>query len=251
MAHIELHQVSLTFRIRPLGRLTLKEFLLGALRRTPNPLMEIQALREVSLQVREGQRLGIIGPNGAGKSSLLKTLAGVYTPTAGECRVDGQVTSLFDITLGFEGDSNGWDNIAYRSFLQGETRRSIKPKLKPIAEFSELGRFLDVPVRYYSSGMLFRLAFSIATAIDPEILLMDEVFSVGDLAFQEKARQRMQEMMARARLIVVVSHDLNNLPRMCERAIWLDQGRVRQMGPVQDVIQAYAGSVRAGPPQAA
>src|SRR5262249_42140244 len=126
--------------------------------------------RDVSLRVGEGERLGIIGPNGAGKSTLLKVLAGIYPPTQGRRVVEGQISSLFDLTLGFEADSNGWDNIHYRSYLQGETPRGVRAKLAAIAEFSELGHFLDMPVRYYSAGMMVRLAFAIATAIEPQIL---------------------------------------------------------------------------------
>ncbi len=244
MARIELDNASLTFQIRQGGRITLKEFLIRQLFRRPlPPRVQVHALQDVSLQIKEGQRVGIIGHNGAGKSTLLKLLAGIYPPTKGERVVEGQVSSLFDISLGFEQDANGWENIAYRSYLQGETPKSIRPKIKPIAEFSELGGFLDIPVRYYSAGMIVRLAFSIATAIDPEILLVDEVLSVGDMAFQNKARDRMREMMAKARLIVVVSHDMDSLRNLCDQIVWLDHGRVRQVGPAAEVIAAYTASV--------
>src|SRR5262249_49566117 len=151
----------------------------------------------------EGERVGVLGHNGAGKSTLLKLLAGVYPPTRGRRVVEGQISSLFDIALGFEIEATGWDNIRYRGYLQGETPDSIGEKMQPIADFSELGEFLNVPVRYYSAGMMVRLAFSIATAIDPEVLLVDEVLGAGDLAFQAKARQRMKEMIERARLLVL------------------------------------------------
>src|SRR5207302_10684951 len=145
----------------------------------------------------------------------------------------------------------GWENIAYRGYLQGETPRSVREKVQHIADFTELGDFLDMPVRYYSAGMMVRLAFSIATAIEPEILLVDEVLSVGDMAFQEKARLRMREMIAKAKLIVVVSHDLTNLTQLCDRAVWMDHGRVRQVGPTGDIIAAYTASVHGGQNQAA
>jgi ABC-type polysaccharide/polyol phosphate transport system ATPase subunit len=252
MARIELDNVSLTFRVRPHGRITLKEFLIRQVaRRSAAPLMKVRALQEVSLQFREGERIGIIGHNGAGKSTLLKLLAGIYPPTRGKRIVEGKVSSLFDIALGFEGDANGWENIAYRGYLQGETYKTIRPKMKPIADFSELGDFLNMPVRYYSAGMLVRLAFSIATAIEPEILLVDEVLSVGDLAFQEKARQRMQEMIAKAELIVAVSHDLNSLKKLCERVVWMDHGRVRRIGPTAEIIAAYEQSVQGAASHAA
>jgi ABC-type polysaccharide/polyol phosphate transport system ATPase subunit len=248
MARIELDRVSLTFWVRQNNRSSLKEFLISrVVRRGIAPRMEVRALRDVSLQIEQGDRVGVLGHNGAGKSTLLKLLAGVYPPTEGQRVVEGNISSLFDISLGFELDSNGWDNIAYRCYLQGETPRSVRRKRQAIAEFSELGDFLDMPVRYYSAGMLVRLAFSIATSIDPEVLLVDEVLSVGDLAFQNKARERMKDLMARAHLIVMVSHDLDSLTRVCNRAVWLDHGQVLRVGGVNEVIDAYKASV-ARPP---
>jgi ABC-type polysaccharide/polyol phosphate transport system ATPase subunit len=248
MARIELDRVSLTFWVRQNKRTSLKEFLISRVaRRGLAPRMEVRALRDVSLQIERGDRVGVLGHNGAGKSTLLKLLAGVYPPTEGQRVVEGTISSLFDISLGFEMDSNGWDNIAFRCYLQGETPRSVRRKRQAIAEFSELGEFLDMPVRYYSAGMLVRLAFSIATSIDPEVLLVDEVLSVGDLAFQNKARERMQELMARAHLIVMVSHDLDSLARVCNRAVWLDHGQILRAGGVNEVIDAYKASV-ARPP---
>src|SRR5262245_21062382 len=194
MARIELEKVSLTFRVRKHGRVTLKEFLVRQMfRRSINPVIKVRALQNVSLEITAGQRVGIIGHNGAGKSTLLKLLAGIYPPSKGRRVVEGRISSLFDIALGFETDATGWENIHYRGYLQGETPKSVRAKMKPISDFSELGDFLNMPVRYYSAGMLVRLAFSIATAIEPEILLVDEVLSVGDMAFQDKARQRMRE----------------------------------------------------------
>src|SRR5207248_8000678 len=138
-------------------------------------ILEVRALHDVTLRAAQGDRVGIIGHNGAGKSTLLKVLAGIYPPTAGRRVVEGRISSLFDINLGFEAEATGWENIAYRSYLQGETPRTVRRKRDAIADFSELGNFLKMPVRYYSAGMMVRLAFSIATAIDPEILLIDEV----------------------------------------------------------------------------
>ncbi len=251
MAKIKLKHVDLTFDIRKNVRVTLKEFLVrGMFRRSVNPRMRVHALRDINLTLDEGDRVGIIGHNGAGKSTLLRLLAGIYPPTKGKRLVDGQISSLFDIALGFELEATGWENINYRSYLQGETPRTIKDKIRPIAEFSELGDFLDMPVRHYSSGMSVRLAFSIATAIEPEILLVDEVLSAGDMAFQEKARGRMQEMMKKAKIIVLVSHDLSSIGRLCDRALWLDHGTIRADGPAADVINAYTTHVN-GPAKAA
>ena len=240
MARIQLENVGLTFHLRRQGRFSFKEILVGGMaRRMRQPRVTVEALRDVNLEINEGERVGIIGHNGAGKSTLLKLLAGVYSPSTGQRRVEGRISSLFDISLGFEMHATGRENIAYRGYLQGETPRTLRSKLAPIAEFSELGSHLDMPVRYYSSGMLVRLAFSIATSIDPEILIVDEVLSAGDLAFQIKARGRMREMIAKARLVVVVSHDLGSLSGLCDWLVWLDHGQVRQIGPCAEVIDAY------------
>lgn len=240
MTSIDLENVSLVFRVRQNRRIPLKDFIVKQMfRRSLNPYREIRALENINLTIREGDRLGIVGHNGAGKSTLLKLLAGIYPPTLGTRTVRGQVSSLFDLQLGFEPDGSGWDNIAYRGYLQGETPATLRAKLGDIAEFSELGDFLNSPVRHYSSGMLVRLAFSVATAIDPEILLVDEVLSAGDLAFQKKCRRRMEDMIAKAHLIVMVSHDLEALVRFCNRAIWLDHGQIRLAAATGEVVAAY------------
>ena len=240
MVEIDLQNVSLEFTIRRFKRLSLKEFLVrGMFSRAANPVMHVQALSDVSLHVGEGERLGIIGHNGAGKSTLLKLLAGIYPPTQGTRRVTGRISSLFDIALGFEMDASGWENINYRGYLQGETPRSLKDKVEQIAAFTELGQFLDMPVRYYSAGMMVRLAFAIATAIEPEILIVDEVLSVGALQFQQKATARIRAMMAQARLMVMVSHDLESLEKLSTRVVWMNQGRVHKVGDPAEVIAAY------------
>ncbi|MBI1917289.1 MAG: ABC transporter ATP-binding protein [Planctomycetes bacterium] len=248
MARIELDGVSLTFRVRQDSKgLTWKDWVLGLVRRRARPRIEIRALQDVSLEVSRGERVGIVGHNGAGKSTLLKVLAGIYPPTAGRRVVEGRISSLFDIALGFESEASGWENIKFRSYLQGETPGRVRRKIQAIAEFSELGEFLNMPVRYYSAGMLVRLAFSIATAIEPEVLLVDEVLSAGDLNFQHKARARMQEMMAKAHLFVMVSHDLDSLQKLCDRLVWMDHGRVRRTGPSAEIIAAYRESARPAP----
>lgn len=252
MASIDLNRVSLTFRIRQQYQITLKEYVLkGMFRQRTNPLHEIRALKDVSLRIGDGERVAVLGANGSGKSTLLRLLAGIYHPTAGRRRVRGRISSLFDLALGFEMESNGWKNILYRGYLQGESRRTIRAKAQQIAEFSELGEFLDIPVRYYSAGMMVRLAFSIATAIEPEILLIDEVLGAGDLAFQMKAHQRMRAMMQQARLLVIVSHDLQTLSELCDRAVWLEKGRVQFDGPVHEAIAAYRDHVEGRRPLAA
>lgn len=244
MAKIELRDISLTFRLRQARRLSLKEYLLNRMfMQQNNPIIQLHALDGINLHATDGDRIGIIGHNGAGKSTLLKLLAGIYPATRGTRNVQGRICSLFDITLGFEPDATGRENITYRGFLQGETPKSLNAKIDGIAEFCELGEFLDTPVRYYSAGMAVRLAFSIATAIEPEILLIDEVLGVGDLAFQLKARQRMKEMMANASLMVMVSHDLQSIKSMCNRVVWLEHGRVVAEGAAEEVVDAYVAKV--------
>jgi ABC-type polysaccharide/polyol phosphate transport system ATPase subunit len=242
MPLIELDRASMTFRVREQYQITLKEYLLrGMFRRSTNPVMKVRALRDVSLRFEDGGRVGVIGGNGAGKSTLLRLIAGIYFPTRGRRTVVGRVSSLFELSLGFEMEATGRQNILYRGYLQGETPRGMRAKMQEIADFCELGRYLDIPVRFYSAGMQVRLAFSIATTIKPEILLVDEVLSAGDMAFQAKARQRMNDMMSRAKLMVVVSHDLNTLADVCDTGVWLHQGRVQMMGPMSAVIDAYKG----------
>ena len=245
MAKIELDQVGLTFTIRKQRAVTIKEYLLKRLfLDSVNPRMNIHALNGINLSVKDGDRVGVIGHNGAGKSTLLKMLAGIYPPSRGTRIVEGKICSLFDIALGFEPEASGRENIRYRAFLQGESPSSLRKKQPEIEEFSELGEFLTVPVRYYSAGMMVRLAFSIATAVEPEILLIDEVLSAGDRAFQMKARQRMQEMMANARLMIFVSHDLESVAAMCNRAIWLEHGTMKSEGKVYPVIDQYVKSTQ-------
>jgi ABC-type polysaccharide/polyol phosphate transport system ATPase subunit len=249
MARIVLQDINLTFRVRQTPKVTLKEYVLKRMFSTKrNPYLEIPALRDINLELHDGDRLGIIGHNGAGKSTLLKLIAGIYPPTRGIREVEGAISSLFDISLGFEQDANGWDNIRYRAYLQGETPASIARKIDKVAEYSELGDFLNMPVRYYSAGMLIRLAFSIASAIEPEILLIDEVLAAGDLAFQVKAQQRMRELMSQARLMVLISHGIDEMPNICSKIAWMDHGRIMRIGPAHEVVEAYKHSVAAARP---
>jgi len=239
-AEIDLQDVHLKFRVRQANRLSLKEYLVrGLFRSSTNPVMDVHALRGVTLHVNEGERLGIIGHNGAGKSTLLKVVAGVYPPTSGVRRVTGRVCSLFDIMIGFEMEASGWDNIRFRGYLQGETPRTIREKIDDIAAFSELGKFLDMPLKYYSSGMLVRLAFSIASATEPEVLLIDEALGAGDKNFRAKARERMAGLMQSARLMVLISHDLKAISELCTSVVWMQQGQIRKIGGPIEIIEAY------------
>jgi ABC-type polysaccharide/polyol phosphate transport system ATPase subunit len=251
MPKIELNDVSITFTAHQQTRVSLKEYLVRGLFAGRGPSVRVRALDGVSLSARDGDRIGVIGHNGAGKTTLLKTLAGVYPPTTGSRVVEGKVCSLFDITLGFEQEATGWENILYRAYLQGETPAGIRGKLDRIVEFAELNDFINMPVRNYSAGMLMRLAFSIATAIEPEVLLIDEVLAVGDLAFLQKAKARMRELMAAARLMVIVAHDLDTIRTMCTRVVWMTHGRVVMAGAPAEVVDAYRAASGVPVPAAA
>jgi ABC-type polysaccharide/polyol phosphate transport system ATPase subunit len=232
--------VDLEYPIRENQTLTFKEFILRGLFRKPKQgVRTVKALSDLSFEINDGERVGIIGLNGAGKSTLLRTIGGIYPIQRGARRIDGSICSLFDIAVGFEPDATGWQNIYYRSYLQGETPKTIKPKLKEIEDFTELGNFLNLPIRCYSSGMLMRLAFAIATARCPEILLIDEVFSTGDLLFQKKAEDRMRDFLHKARIVVMVGHHMQFLQEFCTRVIWLHKGKIHQIGPTHQIIQAY------------
>ncbi|WP_028308157.1 ABC transporter ATP-binding protein [Desulfitibacter alkalitolerans] len=199
----------------------------------------IHALRDISLSIKDGDKLGIIGYNGAGKSSLLKVIAGIYPPTSGELYVEGRIASLFELATGFEMEANGWDNIYLRGLMLGETPKSIKAKMSEIAKFSELGDHLNVPVKYYSSGMFMRLAFSISTAIEPDILLLDEVVGAGDARFLDKAKQRINSLMDRVKILVFVTHSMTSLKDFCNKCIWLDAGSIKMSGTPEEVSKCY------------
>jgi ABC-type polysaccharide/polyol phosphate transport system ATPase subunit len=254
MLRIQLDDVSLIFTPRTRTHFSVKDWFLRRVFRRALPahaVATVNALQAVSFEVQEGERLGVIGHNGAGKSTLLRVLAGVYTPSSGRRVVHGKIGSLFELTFGFETDATGHENIRYRCYLQKETARTTRRKHDEIAEFSELGPALNMPIRYYSSGMLVRLAFSIATAIEPEVLLVDEVLAAGDLAFQERARLRLHKLMKQARALVLVSHDLPSIPRMVDRVLWLDHGKVRMIGEPKETIQAYTTHMHEQASQAA
>ncbi|HVN87186.1 MAG TPA: ABC transporter ATP-binding protein [Candidatus Binatia bacterium] len=246
MAHIAVKDVDVEFRVDAERHNTLKSTLVQLLapRRTTPRI--IHALRSVSLEIRAGERVGVIGPNGAGKSTLLKVLAEIYPPRRGTVQVHGHVCPLFEFVTGFEMEDSGWDNIRTRALLLGMPAAQIEERIEDIGRFTNLGEFLDLPVRCYSSGMLLRLAFATSTAVDPEILLLDEVMAAGDAAFIESATARMNDLMERASIVVFASHSLDLLPRVCERTLWLDHGRVMLDGPTPEVVRAYADSVNKG-----
>lgn len=193
----------------------------------------VTALDGVSFSLEAGDRLGLVGANGAGKTTLLKVLYGVYEPTAGSIEVKGRVDALFNIGLGFRKEATGRRNIVLRGLINGWTMEEIEARMEGIIEFSGLGDFIEMPYKSYSQGMAGRLAFSIATSFEPEILLMDEWISAGDPPFQEKARARMQEMARRAGIIVLASHNSDLIKRTCNKVLELEKGKVKFFGPAE------------------
>ena len=201
----------------------------------------IRSLEDVSFEIREGERVGLVGHNGAGKSTLLRALSNVYAPTAGRAEIVGEIGSLVDIGLGIDGEATGRENIFIRGALLGLKRKEIEERFDEIVEFSELGEFINMPVRTYSSGMHLRLAFAVATIIRPEILLMDEWLSVGDAAFNEKAEQRLNGLVQSSRILVIASHSRELIEKTCDRVLWFEHGRLKMDSSPQQVCSSYWG----------
>lgn len=239
MARIHLENVDLEFHVGAEKHRTLNSLLSRAWHPHRTVARTVKALQSVSLTITAGERVGLIGHNGAGKSSLLKVMAGIYPPQHGRVAIEGHVCPLFEFVTGFEMEANGWENIRTRALLLGMRPKEIDEKIDSIARFTNLGEFLDIPVRHYSTGMYVRLAFATSTAVDPQILLLDEVMAAGDAEFIESARARMNDLMERASLVVFATHSLDVLPLFCERTILLRQGRIVADGPTRDVVQLY------------
>jgi lipopolysaccharide transport system ATP-binding protein len=205
---------------------------------------EFWALEDVSLQLRRGERLGIVGLNGSGKTTLMRVIAGIFPPDRGEVAVRGRLTALIAVGAGFHPHLTGRENVYLNGELLGMTRSEIDDRFDDIVAFAEVGEFLDAPVAVYSSGMRIRLGFAVSTAVDPDVLLLDEVFAVGDLAFRQRCFRRIEELATRAG-IILVSHQPGHVQNLCERAVWLYQGRVEADGPVGDVLTKYNLHIRA------
>lgn len=238
MAVIEFANVSKTFS-RSTGRLLLR----GHLNRwtTPAHKTRFYALKHVSFQVEEGEGLAVIGPNGAGKSTLLSLVAGLAKPDEGSVWINGRVAALLELGSGFHPDLTGAENVRLNAALLGMSRKRTAELFDPIVEFSGVGEFIDEPLRTYSSGMVVRLAFSVAISMDPEILVVDEVLAVGDQAFQSKCLESIQKLRARGRTLLCVSHSPEMVKKFCNRAVWLDHGELIMSGPVSEIAAAYAG----------
>ncbi|GJL96299.1 MAG: sugar ABC transporter ATP-binding protein [Hyphobacterium sp.] len=204
-----------------------------------NAIIGVRALSGISFEVPSGGRLAIMGENGSGKTTLLQVLAGIYAPDSGEVVIDGQTTSVVNINLGMSLEASGHNNITLRGLAAGRSRREIEERRADIAAFSELGEFLDLPVQTYSAGMRMRLNFAIATAFQPDVLILDEWLSAGDAAFRKKATARMQSFVEQAGILILASHSRALMEATCDRALWLDCGQIRAEGKVGEVANAY------------
>lgn len=201
--------------------------------------LRVRALDNVSFALEPGDRLALIGHNGAGKSTLLRVMAGLYPPTHGQVFAEGRVTPLLNLSFGLDNDASGYDNIFVRGLFLGMTRAEIKAKIDSIAEFSELGEFLHLPMRTYSAGMRARLAFAVSTHVETDILLLDEVVATGDAGFFRKANERLAQFASEAKIMVLASHSNQVLRTMCNKALLMEHGKVRAFGPLEEVIDAY------------
>ncbi len=238
---IILNNISVRYRAPEELIRTFKEYAIQVLKRNVR-YKEFMALDHVDLEINDGEILGIIGRNGAGKSTLLKVISRVLIPTEGRVRIRGRVSPLLELGAGFHPELTGRENIFLNGTLLGHTRREIEARVPEIIEFAELGAFIDSPLRTYSSGMAARLGFSVATTWTPEILILDEVLSVGDEAFRHKCELRMRQFRDQGTTTLLVTHDSNTVKNLCSRAVWLEHGQVKALGSSDEVVDLYRQS---------
>ncbi|MDD6579581.1 MAG: ABC transporter ATP-binding protein [Lachnospiraceae bacterium] len=239
---IKVNNVSMEFNMASDRTLYFKEYIL---KKVKNEIKykKFRAIDNVSFEVEKGMNVGLIGHNGAGKSTLLKLISGILKPTTGDITVSGNIVPMLELGSGFDMDMTGEENIFLNGAVLGYAEDYLKSKYREIVDFSDLGDFIFVPIRNYSSGMLMRLAFSIATVVEPEILIVDEILSVGDAYFQEKSRKRMEELMSGGTTVLYVSHNIEQLMQICQKTIWLDHGRIVMYGDSAEVCMSYINSV--------
>lgn len=235
---VKLDDISLKFNIDNNRATSLKEFVVRWIKRDLKH-GEFWALKHVSFEVAKGDVLGIIGHNGAGKSTLLKVISGIMKPTNGKIEAKGNIVPMLELGSGFDMELSGRENIFLNGAILGYTEKFLKEKYDEIVEFSELGEFIEAPIRTYSSGMLARLAFSVACVVEPEILIVDEILSVGDADFQDKSRKRMMELMAGGTTVFFVSHNLDQIKEMCNKVLWLERGNTMMFGATREICEKY------------
>lgn len=246
MAYINLSNTSVTFSIYNSKTRSVRNQLIRAIGgnvQFSDSNVYVKALSNINLEIKQGERIGLIGHNGAGKSTLLKVLAGIYEPTEGSIEIEGYTSSLTDITMGMDPESSGYENIIMRCIFMGMTFAEAKAKVKEIVEFSEMEDYIDLPARTYSTGMYLRLAFTIATSVVPDILIMDEMLGAGDASFIEKARQRTSKLIEKTKILVISSHDMQIMRDICNIGIWMEKGQIKMVGKISDIISAYQESV--------
>lgn len=244
---IEVNNVGMEFDLSEERTDNFKEYFIKFLKRELKH-KEFWALRNISFTVKRGEKVGIIGSNGAGKSTLLKLISGVLMPTEGEIILNGELIPLLELGSGFDGDYTGRENIFLNGSLLGYSKKYLESKYDEIVEFSEIWDFIDVPTKNYSSGMKARLAFSIATTVQPEILILDEVLSVGDTKFQEKSRKRIESLLDGQVTLLFVSHSIDQVKKMCNKAVWIEKGKMIMQGKAEDVCDAYAKAMHSKAP---
>jgi ABC-2 type transport system ATP-binding protein/lipopolysaccharide transport system ATP-binding protein len=251
MTSITLDNVTVDIPILNSGNRSLKNNILslatgGQIQVRGGAKLSVRAVDSLSLDLREGDRLGLIGHNGAGKTTLLRVMAGIFEPTGGRVCVEGKIAPVFDIGFGMDPDSTGWENIVLRGIVLGLSLKEIRARQQEIADVSELGEFLDMPIRTYSQGMVTRLAFAVSTSVRADILLIDEGIGAGDAAFVKKAKVRLRDFIAHAGILVFASHATDLLREWCDTGLWMEHGKVRAHGPLEDVLAAYYASLNAG-----
>jgi len=244
MARIDLRNVSIEFPVYNVNARSFKKKFLrlatgGSVVKDANQHIVVNALKDLSMTLKHGDRLGLIGHNGAGKSTLLRLLAGVYEPTSGDMRTEGHVSPMLDIMHGIETEFTGYENIVQRGILLGLSRAEIQAHIQEIADLTGLGDYLSMPMRTYSSGMMVRLAFSISASIKPEILLIDEVFNAGDADFVEKARSKMVQLLNQSSIVVMATHSDDLIREFCNKVLLLEGGQIQYLGDPEEALRLY------------
>jgi len=247
ISSLTLSNVRVSFPIYQGGSRSLKKILIfrgsgGQIASDANQRLVVEALRGISLHFTAGDRVALVGANGSGKTTLLRVMGGIYEPAAGIVESNGRISPMFDIGLGMDSELSGYDNIRLRGLILGLSAAEIDERMADIVEFSELGDYLELPIRTYSSGMVTRLTFAVATCFAPEILLMDEWIVAGDAAFMAKAERRISSFVSQASILVLASHSSEICRRWCNKAIWLEKGEIKAAGPVDQILDEYAGA---------